>query len=282
MRRRLFWRLLLAIGPLAMVGVVLLGYAIVAPIFLIPVLIGLRLIGWAEVDNEHLRHERLIGASTKIAFSEIREVGLGMDVQSAKKWWYPEVETTAGTSVAFVMLKSRSGKEAVASVEAIFTACMERMPDEAEDNFTTVTASEDGELEFFLSPGYDAYLREKAANPDVAPVEVPVAEAPIQHTPMVARPPHQTFCDDAPQADEDAPEVFTPRALTDRRRGGSLTVVNDEYIERSGEDRRKAPGGALPTVVIEPPATQIVPPAQTAVPDKPSGRQFTSLFRRTS
>jgi|GEM_PF-6455870 len=281
MRRRVFWCLLLAIGPLAMAGVVLLGYAIVAPIFLIPVLIGLRLVGWAEVDNEHLRHERLIGASNTIAFSEIREVGLGMDVRSAQKWWYPEVETTAGTSVAFVMLKSRSGKEAVASVEAIFGACVERMPDEAEDSFTTVTASDDGELEFFLSPGYDAYLREKADNPDAAPVEVPVDEAPIQHTPMATRPPHQAFCDDAPQADEDAPEVFTPRALTDRRRG-SLTVVNDEYIERSRQDRREAPGAALPAVVIEAPATQVVPPPQIAVHDKPQDRQFTSLFRRTS
>ena len=267
-----------------MVVSVVLGYPLVAPMFVVPILFGLRLVGWAEIDDAQLSHERLIGTSDVISFSQIREVGLGMDPRSSKKWWYPEVETTEGASIPFVMLKSRSGKDAVTYVEAIFEACMERMPDEAEDQFTHVTTSEDGELEFFLSPGYDAYLREKAENPEQdAPLAVVDHGTAAPSAPLATRQPHPTFCEpEVTSVEEEAPEVFTPRALTDRRNTASLTVVDDRFVERSGTDRRQVPSGALPAVVIEPPATQIVQPAAPVPDPKPPGRQLTSLFSRTS
>ena len=283
-RRRTLWAAPFIAGPIAMVALIAVGYPLVAPVLVVPMLAVLRLVGWAEIDGQRLRHEQLIGRSTSIDFAQIREVGLGMDPGSAKKWWYPEVETIEGVSIPFVMLKSRSGKDAVASVEAIFEACMERMPDEAEDQFTNVTTSEDGELEFFLSPGYDAYLREKAENPDEGePMVVEESHAPVQVAPIATRQPHPTFCEaDSPGSTEDAPEVFTPRALTDRRKATSLTVVDDGFVERSGQDRRQAQAGALPAVVIEQPPTQIMHPTTPAPEAKASGRQFTSLFRRTS
>ncbi len=284
LRRRSLWAGVLIAGPIAMAVSIVLGYPLVAVVFVLPMLVVLRLIGWAEIDEQELRHERLIGASESIGFAQIREVGLGMDPRSAKKWWYPEVETTEGASIPFDMLKSRSGKDAVACAEAIFEACMERMPAEAEDQFTNVTTSEDGELEFFLSPGYDAYLREKAENPDDdQQLLVKNSEAPVPVVPTATRQPHPTFCEtDAPANTEEAPEVFTPRALTDRRTSKSLTVVDEGFVERSGQDRRQAPSGALPAVVIEQPPTQIVHPTTPAPDAKASGRQFTSLFRRTS
>lgn len=279
--RQLLSASLVLAGPITIVLVVAAGLWLLMPLCLLPVVAGVRLIGWAEIDAEKLSHHRLLGASESVQFSEVREVGLGMDQTSRGKWWYPEVESANGQSLKFLMLKSRSGKRTVAKVEEVFTACMEHMPDASSDPFSTVTTSEDGELEFFLSPGYDSYLREKAEGSSALEATTPEPVRVPQAPPKSARLPHETFCEPAldSKSDEPTPEVFTPRALTDRRQSEShLTVVHDSFVTRAEEDRRLAPAGMLPPVVIEQPAVIPEQPKTTVKTE----RQFTSLFRRTS
>jgi len=279
--------LLVIAGPLGVVMSLAFGLWMIAPLWVLCTLAGARLIGWAEIDEEAVSHRRLIGDSTSVPFDHIREVGLGMHQVKKTKWWYPEIETTDGNSVKFLMLKSPSGKRTIACVQEIFEACMARIPQEGEDQFTSVTVSEDGELEFLLSPGYDEFRRDRAANGDqevvVAPAPEPTPE-PQQRT-TATRAPHLTLCEpvEKSEIDEDAPEVFTPRPLNDRRKSETqLTVVHDEFVERAEDKRTDLPDTAspkkLPAVVIEPPTQVETPPSVEPAP----ARQFTSLFRRAS
>ncbi len=151
---------MVVLGPVGLIAALAGGHWIAAIVCALLPLLGARLIGWVEVRGPMLRHRRLIGESTSVPFASVREVGLGMHQVGRSKWWYPEIETIDGTSVKFLMLKSLSGKQTIDRIETIFNAGMASMPKKLEDEFTSVTV--EGDLEFFLSPGYDAYRRDKA------------------------------------------------------------------------------------------------------------------------
>jgi len=290
---RVLCLLLVIAGPLGVVTSVAVGWWFIAPIWAVLTLIGARFVGWVEIDDETIAHRRLIGESHSVPFSQIREVGLGMHQVRKTKLWYPEVETEDGRSFKFLMLKSASGSSTIARVQEIFDACMEQMPSQDEDAFTTVTTSADGELEFLLTPGYDAFRREQA---EAGAEEVVAAEVEKpSESPVSER--HLTLCEPAAPAvpesvddsdvetqleEEEEPEVFTPRPLTeDRRKSGShLTLVHDLFVERA-EDRRVPTD--LPAVVIEQPepSMRLVPPPIPASATE-TDRPFTSLFRRAS
>ena len=272
-RRLALWAALLISGPLGILVATALNLWILTPLSLVPVGLGLRLIGWVEIDDDHLVHHCIVGQTTSIEFSQVREIGLGMRHDSAKKWWFPEVELVNGSSVKFSILKSRSGKQAVVAVEEIFAACMERMPSESEDQFTTVTESDDGELEFFLSPGYDAYLREKAENPQsVIPKPVKPAPQPVQRRPALSREPQTVHGDFSPVSRaEEAPEVFTPRALISREAKAEGDAVWQAFAQAAATaEQPKTQRGldALPAKLRT--APQASPPETQSVETQPT------------
>ena len=308
------WFVGILVGAFVVVATIANGYLFLAPLGLLLIFLTARLIGWVEIQDGELRNRELMGETQTVAFSDIREVGLGMHQVRNSKWWYPEVETLAGASVKLLSLKSYSGTETIARVEQIFATCMEYMPKEEEDQFRTVTATEVGELE--LSPGYDAYLREQANNPEPesAQTPTPVVEQPTTQVPTTRRQPHLTLVDanSTDEPDEDAPEVFTPQPMVDRRNENKLTVVTEEFVERV-EDRREVNAeppspeadksveeeaaaqlewqrAAIAMLASNKPAKKKLPPVvietPTAAKSKSEGEesstQFTSLFRRAA
>lgn len=216
-------------GLLGMLVALANGYWIAAALCALLPLPGAALIGWVEIDNGMLRHRHLVGDSTSVPFALVREVGLGMHQVRGKKFWYPEIETADGKSVKFLSLRSLSGKATIARVETIFATGMAAMPKTPEDEFTTKTTS--GDLEFFLTPGYDAYLRDKAEDESVERLTghvseqlstpdsfgKPQAPEPV-HPAQLAR--HLSLVEAAPPIgqsatddDETTVDVFTPAPL---------------------------------------------------------------------
>ena len=303
MVKRGIWLGGIVLGVVVAVAALVTGNWFVAPLGALFVFLSIRLVGWVEISDDTLTDQRLIGDTVSVMFSDVREVGLGMHQVRNSKSWYPEIETLDGNSVKLLSLKSYSGTETITRIEKIFSTCMAMMPEEEEDQFTTVTQSEDGELEFELSPGYDAYLREKAnaAEEDQVAAPEPVQQQPQPSVPTSRRAPHLTLVDSTEAAEpaEDAPEVFTPKPMVERRKKKqSLTVVKEGFVERAEAALRAealskesvpteqklvplplpANVSKLPAVVIEQPAT---PAAEAEVANEPE-TQFTSLFRRSA
>ncbi len=275
---RLMCLVLIVAGTFGVVAGIFTGNLIVAGISALVPLLGARLVGWVEIEGDNLRHRRLIGDSTVLRFSDVREVGLGMHQVRKSKWWYPEVETKSGESIKFLMLKSLSGKDTIARIEKIFATGMAALPDKSEDEFTTVTTS--GDLEFLLTPGYDEFKRERAEavqqsqqsgiefglpqgpaiEPAVAAPVVPVA--PERHLRLMPEVAPELL----PSPEEPAPEVFEPRSWNDPEPQAARPVLVPPPVPQK-----------IPTVIETPAAV-----AATKIREEEPARQFTSLFSRAA
>lgn len=275
-------------GPIGVIGGLAFAYWIVALCSAFMPLLGARLVGWVEVHEDELRHRRLMGDSTIVRFSDVREVGLGLHHVGRTRWWYPELKLSSGESVKFLMLKSLSGRRTVARVEEIFAAAKHAMPDAPEDEFTSVTESSDGELEFFLSPGYDAFRRERAkATVETLKIETPIAQQPELF--VVAASPEPP---EPPVVQEDAPEVFVPGPLVEYKKSASTVALSlvpepahpvavDETVSELGIIGRLVPPPIpqlIPVVIVQPNSDRRV--ADRGGDRRGPNRAFTSLFRR--
>jgi|GEM_PF-6082739 len=144
-----------------------------AGISLVLFLYGSCSIGWVEIEGDRITHRRLVrGGSARLI--EIREIGLGVQRVKTSKWWFPVIDTHDGRSIDLASLKSLSRKRAEARVQRIHSmlesasAVRSDGPTFAkilggqDEAVETVESEDDPTDDFDLTPGYTAYLREKA------------------------------------------------------------------------------------------------------------------------
>ena len=279
---RLFWLLLIILGPIGIVAGLIFGVWPLAIIAAILPLVAIRLIGWVEVHEDRFVDRRLIGESQTVLFDSVREVGIGMHQNRKSKKWYPEISTLDGNSVKFRSLMSASGKTTIDRVDQMYQACKARLPVTPEEvPVEAVSVGKDGELEFAIAPSYENYLRERAkeeANPNVSLAPLPERQPPPVPEESTEPAPRLLVAVESPpdigEIDEE-PDVFEPAPLTPKREKRYLVAVPDTEVIQ--------PTPAPPPTVIEKPKTVIEKPKtviEAAKPADGSDRSFTSLFRR--
>ena len=198
-----------------------------AGISLVLFLYGSCSIGWVEIEGDRITHRRLVrGGSARLI--EIREIGLGVQRVKTSKWWFPVIDTHDGRSIDLASLKSLSRKRAEARVQRIHSmlesasAVRSDGPTFAkilggqDEAVETVESEDDPTDDFDLTPGYTAYLREKAleeaAAASAAPPTLTTPEAPIADlAPVAAVAVADSVPTPAPLASEPAPQVFEPQ-----------------------------------------------------------------------
>ena len=181
-------------------------------------------IGWVEIEGDRLTHRRLVRGGTARAI-EIREIGLGVQRVKTTKWWFPVIDTHSGDSIDLGSLKSVSRKRAQARVERIH-ALLEtasaspaggpvfaEKSNEQQDSTESAEPEADPASDFDLTPGYTAYLREKALEEAAAAAAAPPAPAAPQAPAVEVAPVAVAAASPAPQsvAHEPAPQVFEPQ-----------------------------------------------------------------------
>ena len=180
-------------------------------------------IGWVEIEGDRITHRRLVRGGTARVI-EIREIGLGVQRVKATKWWFPVIDTHSGDSIDLGSLKSVSRKRAEARVERIHALLdtasaspaggpvFAQKADEQGDFDETVEPEVDPTSDFDLTPGYTAYLREKALEEAAAAAAAPPAPAPqapaVEVAPVAVA---ATTPAQSPVAHEPAPQVFEPQ-----------------------------------------------------------------------
>ena len=181
-------------------------------------------IGWVEIEGDRLTHRRLVRGGTARAI-EIREIGLGVQRVKTTKWWFPVIDTHSGDSIDLGSLKSVSRKRAQARVERIH-ALLEtasaspaggpvfaEKSNEQQDSTESAEPEADPASDFDLTPGYTAYLREKALEEAAVAAAAPPAPAAPQAPAVEVAPVVVAAASPAPQsvAHEPAPQVFEPQ-----------------------------------------------------------------------
>ncbi len=197
---------------------------ILAGIASVLVVYGACSIGWVEIEGDRLTHRRLVRGGTARAI-EIREIGLGVQRVKTTKWWFPVIDTHSGDSIDLGSLKSVSRKRAQARVERIH-ALLEtasaspaggpvfaEKSNEQPDSIESAEPEADPASDFDLTPGYTAYLREKALEEAAAAAAAPPAPAAPQAPAVEVAPVAVAADSPAPQpvAQEPAPQVFEPQ-----------------------------------------------------------------------
>ncbi len=213
----------LVVGPIGVIGSAMSEEWIAVGIFAVLFIYGVCTLGWVDVTEEAIVSKRLFGGGP-VPFTDIREIRLGNQRSKSTKWWYPEVETNSGDFIKLTTLKTMSGTRAEQRVKTLIAAAGKNARVLREANPEAFGMTEESlpkpEKEYSMTPGYDEYLREKAAEeaaalargevlqPAFVPAPMPLPEPEPEPEPIAE-------VEEPLAPEEPAPFVFTPRPASE-------------------------------------------------------------------
>lgn len=186
--------LLLCFAGIAVVGVVVyLGAEWVFASFGgALVIFGLGQFGGVVIDENGLRDERLVGG-VSVDAANIAGVSADYFEKGPHKIWFPLIETHSGEDIKLTNVATPSQKDAYQRVHNIRDVLSESLTSEVDEYESAEAGSgglylpaeeEHAEIEFNMTPGYDAYLREKAQEEATQPTAPQAAPAPESAGPV--------------------------------------------------------------------------------------------------
>ena len=184
--------------------------------------VGLFQYGSVEVNEDEVVLKRIV-ASVSVPRDDIAQISLANYQQKRTKYWYPFVETYSGDHLKLTSVASTSQQNAMNRINELISILgatgsqRAGAPDPHNPIFASgpataaAPAPEPDPMEFNLTPGYDAYLREKAE--EEAAALAAAAAGPTPPPPPAAEPAQAKVVHIAPQpAAEPSNPVVDPNA----------------------------------------------------------------------